>query len=279
MSNMSLAQSKWGRHCCRPHSHRRVVFRPVHIRRCFPFGSAWRPVSFRVPEGPRSVTGARAGIRFFRRILLLPVAEASFRRHRTPSVSPRPVNPWMVDLSSSVRPKPNFPFDPDRIFRSWLRTYVAWSSSSLASGRSLLQSTLAGRVDSRSHIDLFQKSQVFQSVRMRNSKSSSRFDDLRLRFESVLRKQAAFDFSTSKRIRCGGQWITQRIVDSVQILRASEALKRMCYAAARLVINVTTHRSRLPRSLSRKAFKRINPSASLWSYAPASSSNVTCASE
>ncbi len=39
-------QSKWGRHCCRPHSHQRVVYLPVRIRRCFHSGSTWRPMSF-----------------------------------------------------------------------------------------------------------------------------------------------------------------------------------------------------------------------------------------
>ena len=177
-------------------------------------GSTWRPMSFRVPEGPRSVTGARAGIRFFRRILLRFLAEATSGRHRTPSISPRPVHPWMVALSGSARPRPDFPFDCDRISRPWLQTNVAWSPSSLASGRSLLQSALAGRVDSRSHIDLFRKSQVFQTVGLRNSKSSFRLDVLRLRFESESDKRPETEFSTFSRFRCGGRWITQRVVDS-----------------------------------------------------------------
>ena len=56
-----LAQSKWGRHCCRPHSHRRVVSssgKPAD-KRLAP------DVSPSLPEGiVGSVTGARAGIRF-----------------------------------------------------------------------------------------------------------------------------------------------------------------------------------------------------------------------
>ena len=140
-----------------------------------------------------------------------------------PSVSPRPFHPLLVVPSGSVRPKPFFPFVSDQVSRSWWRTNVAWSSSSLASGRNLLQSTLAGRVDSRFHIGLFRKSQVFQSFRMRNSKSSSRLDDLRLRLESDSGKRWPGDFSTFKRFSCGGRWITQPLVDSFRLFRVSAA--------------------------------------------------------
>jgi hypothetical protein len=101
----SVGQSKWGRHCCRPHSHRRVVFRPVRIRRCFPRGSTWQPMSFRVPEGPRSVTGARAGIRFHHwkaRFCEWKLASANLRLRRW---SRGRFRPWMVVPSGSLRPE------------------------------------------------------------------------------------------------------------------------------------------------------------------------------
>lgn len=107
-------QCKWGRHCCRPHSHQRVVFLPCSARRRFSFGSAWRPMSFRVPEGPRSVTGARAGIRFHRwKVLLLPT-EVCIHQPWAPSISPQPFDPLMAVPSGSLWPKPPFPFIPDR---------------------------------------------------------------------------------------------------------------------------------------------------------------------
>ncbi len=84
-------QCKWGRHCCRPHSHQRVVFLLLPARRRSVFGSAWRPMSFRVPEGPRSVTGARAGIRFNRWKVCCPEPK------------PVPANPGSIDFPAAVR--------------------------------------------------------------------------------------------------------------------------------------------------------------------------------
>ena len=61
--SIGLPQSKWGRHCCRPHSHRYVVTLWSEDRQANLASSVFPSVpSEDFPSG--SVTGARTGIRF-----------------------------------------------------------------------------------------------------------------------------------------------------------------------------------------------------------------------
>lgn len=128
-------QSKWGRHCCRPHSHRRVVPSPGE-----PFEGRLAPdVSPPLPEGSGgSLTGARTGIRFRPRFGRSEDRAPVWRdRNRTfhEDLPSRAVSASTEAFAYPIDVRPDCPADSGAPF-------AAFSNGSLASGRSLCHAFL-----------------------------------------------------------------------------------------------------------------------------------------
>ena len=105
------AQSKWGRHCCRPHSHRRVV--------------ALSRVPFGEPPVPRSRARLAPDVsptpKY--RVLSPALAPASDHCLRTTSAS-WSTSPHFAAVAPRAEPRP-FPFSPNPSNRhSWLAPFL-----------------------------------------------------------------------------------------------------------------------------------------------------------
>ena len=226
-------KSKWGRHCCRPHSHQRVVFGFVRTRRCFRLLSAWRPVSFRVPESPRSVTGARAGIR-----RLLAVRRARFQPKLSACTSfplgrAETVNLWCQFSQTAASGLMTRPLPRSSTRSSVFPENIASHSLQtrrLASGlilRHAISQTARGQTSSYLR---FAKNFQFQSLAACHSKSLCPEDKMKLRSNPVFGKGCKTDLSTFAQITCGQWWTTQQLTAFAYFLPAislkSDALRR-----------------------------------------------------
>ena len=226
---ISGPKSKWGRHCCRPHSYPRVAFR----RR------TWRPM-FRVPFAPYPkmwafigvVTGARAGIRF------LPVP-APIRRSLPSPFGSETVQSLMARFlkrSCICRSFCN-PSTPDRIDRP----IVALLSRSDHRFSQLRAETLCEKSYWTAWTDAttsnwFEFSTDFRSLNHLSEKLSRLSDDLRL----LLIAESGKRLIHCKRIQ---RWTG---VDNSTLRRRS-------------------YRSRWASSRRRRALSLMKPSASCWS--------------
>lgn len=164
--NAGGPQCKWGRHCCRPHSHQRVVFpfgtirrqRPIRQAlgaRCFPFDPASRTSG--------SVTGARTGIRSCFGIASGPkTGTASPPQFRDRSIlggrPSRTVPPHRRSVARHLDGQPECPARNGLLFASL-------SNGALASSRNLLQVSLEDRADRSATSSGFEKLPWFQTVR------------------------------------------------------------------------------------------------------------------
>ena len=152
-SHLAQPESKWGRHCCRPHSHPRVAF----IRR------TWRPV-FRHFRG-------KPQIRFLhRRSRRHPVLSGSVSSPKTVffpfQFRDRSFHVGQVLQAVLLLPKLQHshvtrPVCPAR----FSNTFAFRSLDSLASGRNLLRGVLLDRVDSCQNVSQGQNSIRYQAVR------------------------------------------------------------------------------------------------------------------
>lgn len=137
-------KEKWGRHCCRPHSHRRVV-----KSEDMNLASDVSPSFCTEAQISGSVTGARTGIRFH------PPAKSS-RTIEAEAVTSRPVHaisrrfrgrislpvPRAVALRPAQRPFVSHPSGAGRTFRPVTVARCAALNVALASGRSRLHEFL-----------------------------------------------------------------------------------------------------------------------------------------
>ncbi len=152
------AQCKWGRHCCRPHSHRPVV--PSSGE---PSDGRLAPdVSQPFPEGPGgSFTGARADIRFRPRFGWSEDRALVWRdRNRAfhDGLPSQAVCAFAEAFAYPIDVRPDCPADSGAPF-------AVFSNGPLASGRSLCHAFLEHRADSLRYLVRFQKVLRFQVFR------------------------------------------------------------------------------------------------------------------
>ena len=232
------AQSKWGRHCCRPHSHRRVGVlvrfstRQAELR--FSSRHAWHPMShafrgqssksrpgarfFGMPKGqiPRLASSPAlapaSGIRFHKLRRLhsagaLLGRSACFREAETVrSCGSR--SQTVAFRLPFVRPQSRtklavYHVDMTSLFSRAIR---------LAPGLNLrhdVSRKARGQLPTRS---LVQKSSLFQGLAAFRSNSFCPEDSLKLRPNPLFGKGCNSDLSTFPPIICGERWTTQRFV-------------------------------------------------------------------
>lgn len=143
-TGLLMGQSKWGRHCCRPHSHRRVA-----IPEGTNLASDVSPSFSAEAKMSGSVTGARTGIRIH------PPARSSraIEAEAVSSLSAHAINrrfrgrislpvPRAVALLPVRRPSEMPPSGADRTIRPVTVAVCAALNVALASGRSRLQEFL-----------------------------------------------------------------------------------------------------------------------------------------
>ena len=218
--------------------------------RCFPFPAS----DFAIFRWSGSVTGARTGIRFL--LAAIPIRRSSCLLSGSAADHPMLVDHlkrkyFHLGFRSFFDVRPACPANSDMRSRSFQTGYLH-SAEAFCTYSSKTARTVTA-VSSG-----FKKTFVFKSLNHHSKVNSCPSDGLKLRLCSRPGKDLQADLSTFCEIRCGHAWINQRFTE---------------------IADPLLYRSRCASNRSRKAFSLMNPSASCWSYAPASSSNVTCCSE
>jgi len=220
----SAPKGKWGRHCCRPHSHQRVgILLCSPVRRTFPVCSprhTWRPMShalqFRVRGHVFSEPRHRRSHRHptFACIALtsvlgpksLPIAQLRFSSAEA-----------LVSCQRSQTVACKLPCMPPRSLARSESIHHGMASHipqtiRLASDRSLLHALSQDPRGQPPQRPLVLKVFVNQHLAMLHLEAFSSEDMMRLRLDSDLRKAGKSDFSTFPPISCGEPWTTQRFV-------------------------------------------------------------------
>lgn len=212
-------QSKWGRHCCRPHSHRCVVLSPMETGTWHPMPSL--PAIRKWSSG--TLTGARTGIR-----LHPPIHPVECARSENPRFFPRPTfNRQLRNLTFRNGRLPRAVasrIDPQAAVQCLLGCQPGWpgsqrndfaaqSSTRLVSDRSLRREGLLCRADRFRHVFPVQNFPVLSGFwAIQSSSFPRRSDDLKLRLAERFCNGTRPEFSTFPGFPCGGGWITQPLV-------------------------------------------------------------------
>jgi len=213
---IGCAQSKWGRHRCRPHSHRCVgKSEDKHL------ASDVSPSFFAEAKISGSVTGARTGIRIH------PPAKSS-RAIEAEAFSSRPVStlnrrfrgrtscagPSSGCVSSGPKTFRDAPIGrrPDDPARE--RGYFAsLSSSPLRQAEAVPMGFSSGAGQAPSRHPGLESSREIPAVRPSNpGRVSPRSDDLNVPLPLRFGKLSSLALSTVPRFRCGREWISHRFV-------------------------------------------------------------------
>ena len=212
------AKSKWGRHSCRPHSHRCVVFLPGEPfrKRLAPGVSASRPANrtcLLLSPALAPASGSVVGDGDPK------IAHHAFRRFRDRAITVgRSSRTVLRGLRLAIPRLTTGSSGPCRpCFRVLLERCTCFRSKPSAGTPRRPRGQWP---PCRIGLKIFK---VFRSLDRRTRSFSRRSDELRLRPESESRKLASPRFSTVPRFRCGHGWITQRFVAELPIALRKQA--------------------------------------------------------
>ena len=224
-------KSKWGRHCCRPHSHQRVGALLLHFAQANLCSvllrmRTWRPVSVPRPAASLSLrspllpcfavrrTGARTGIRpCFVTISLCSNRSSPFARWPLSKAETM----ILSVLGRGCRPGPKSPFlqlSPASIMAFNDDVASLYSQTiQLASGRSLFHVVSRTARGQSPPCLLYSIYSEIQCLAAFLSEPSCSEDKLKMRPNRHQDKVCASDFSTFAKISCGERWKTQRAIE------------------------------------------------------------------